>query len=220
VRTSFTRSARHSFDAYPSKGSGIPQHAATATPVVDWVLAELRALSAAYDFDIGAAVPRDLLTARPPGAENSIAWLSWHLARCEDVAINAVVRGEPQVLHSNGWAGRLGISDARIGTGFSPQDVRRIEDALDIGALAAYASTVRASTVSWLETTPPLDVIPNVDERLAMSGSIVPAEGAWILQEWTGKPARYFLRTVLIAHGYMHLGEMRSIRGRLGINGL
>ena len=40
---------------------------------------------------------------------NSIARLFWHLARCEDVAINAVIRRREQVLDEAGWLDRLAV---------------------------------------------------------------------------------------------------------------
>jgi hypothetical protein len=196
------------------------RRSATMAPVVDWILAELRALRAAYDFDIAAAVPRDKLTARPDGADNSIAWIVWHLARMEDVAINAVVRGGQQVLETDGWGARMSVADMRTGTGFAPSDVRGIEQILDVDGLDGYWTAVRRATISWLETAPSLDEVPDATSRLAAIPAIVPSEGGWIHEEWMGKPARYFVRTVVIAHGYLHLGEMRSVRSRLGINGL
>jgi hypothetical protein len=62
--------------------------------------------------------------------------------------------------------------------------------------------------------------VPDVGRRLAAIPAVVPAEGEWIRDEWSGKPARYFVRSVVLAHGFAHLGEMRSIRGLLGIAGL
>jgi len=36
------------------------------------------------------------LRARPQPDLNSVAWCVWHMARCEDVGVNPVVRGTPQ----------------------------------------------------------------------------------------------------------------------------
>lgn len=41
-------------------------------------------------------LPDDQLRLRPQGW-NSIAYLLWHMARCEDVAANVVVAQRPQV---------------------------------------------------------------------------------------------------------------------------
>jgi hypothetical protein len=40
----------------------------------------------------------------PPGECHSVAWLIWHIARCEDVTMNLLVAGTPQVLNGGGLA--------------------------------------------------------------------------------------------------------------------
>jgi hypothetical protein len=44
---------------------------------------------------------------RPPGL-NSIAWLGWHMARCED-ALSLVLVGRPQVLDEEDWLSPLNL---------------------------------------------------------------------------------------------------------------
>jgi len=47
---------------------------------------------------------------------NSIAWLVWHMARCED-ALSLVLVGRPQVLDEADWLPRLQLSMRDVGTG-------------------------------------------------------------------------------------------------------
>ena len=47
----------------------------------------------------------------------------------------------------------------------------------------------------------------------------MPSEATWLLDFWRGRPVAWFVRFPLINHGYLHLGEMQAIRGRLGIKG-
>lgn len=192
---------------------------AAAAGVVEWVLAEHRALRAAYDFDVRMLVPRDLLTQRPAGAANSIVWLVWHLARCEDAVVNALVRGAPQVLERDGWPGRIATTDTRIGTGFTAEEVDALSCAVDPGQVDAYWTAVRQATAAWLQRVPAseLDRVP--PNRLDPA-SLVPSDGAWILDRWRDKPASFLLSDAVIAHGYAHLGEMQTVRGLLGIRGL
>ena len=39
----------------------------------------------------------------PRNCDHSVAWLIWHIARIEDVAMNLLVAGGPQVLHQSNW---------------------------------------------------------------------------------------------------------------------
>lgn len=45
---------------------------------------------------------------RPGPGLNSLVWLAWHMARTEDVAVNLVVAGRPQVFDAR-WAERMKI---------------------------------------------------------------------------------------------------------------
>ena len=46
----------------------------------------------------------------PPNGEHSIAWNIWHLARIEDVAMNLLVAGSPQVLQTGAWLVQMKIT--------------------------------------------------------------------------------------------------------------
>ena len=48
------------------------------------------------------------LRRRPVKGSNSLAWLLWHMARIEDVAVNVVVANRRQVF-DEGWAERLKV---------------------------------------------------------------------------------------------------------------
>ena len=50
----------------------------------------------------------------PVEGQNSIAWLIWHMTRCEDVALNRL-SGEGEV-HRDVWAEKVGIARLDIGT--------------------------------------------------------------------------------------------------------
>ncbi len=167
-------------------------------------------------------VPREKLAVRPSADSNSIAWLLWHIARCEDVAVNAIVRGQPQLLLREQWGPRLGFEDARIGTAFGDEEVGDLGRRLDLDALLQYWEAVSQETRSWLEEADleQLDWTPDVRERLGAAPPVVPKEGDWLLERWSGQPARFFLRMTVIGHEYLHLGEMMAIRGQLGIRGL
>jgi len=51
---------------------------------------------------------------RPHGL-NSLAWIFWHIARCEDAAVNIMVANRPQVFDEEPWADRLGIVRRDVG---------------------------------------------------------------------------------------------------------
>lgn len=187
----------------------------------DWIRTDHNGLGALFERVIVGMVPREQFTARPDRTSNSIAWLMWHLARVEDVTINTLVRGIEQVLTRENWQNRLGFADHRVGTGFQDAEVEEFNRTINVDALAAYWNAVRTATAAWLADVPleAFEVVPDLDARLSSVPEIVTGEGRWLLDFWRGRPATYFVMFSVINHGYMHLGEMMAIRGRLGIKG-
>jgi hypothetical protein len=45
----------------------------------------------------------------PRNCEHSVAWCIWHIARIEDVTMNLLVAGSPQVLHRGSWLERMKV---------------------------------------------------------------------------------------------------------------
>jgi len=167
-------------------------------------------------------VPTDLLTARPGAVGNSIAWLVWHLARTEDLVINTVVRDAPQVLVAGSWGERMRVADTRIGTGFEESEVEALSRTVDVAAVDDYWQAVRRATDEWLPGVPAaaFDAVPDVAGRLGAIAPIAPpAAQAGLIRFWSGRPASFLVRFPLINHGFLHLGEMLAVRGRLGLKG-
>jgi len=156
---------------------------------------------------------------RTPEGGNSVAWLVWHVSRCEDVAVNAIVRGEPQVLASPEWRARLAAESEQIGAGMSDDEVTGLSTAIDLGALLDYREAVRDATSRWIDTIAPaaLDEVPDLDARLAAAGRLWPEAGAWVRDMWQPWPASLFLNWVAIGHTLMRIGEMRTTMTRLGV---
>lgn len=91
------------------------------------------------------------LGARPAVGTNTIAWLTWHIARGQDVQI-ADLGGAEQVWTSDDWYSRfeLPFGPDEMGYGMSAGDVARVvaTEAL----LNGYLAAVTARTVEYLGT--------------------------------------------------------------------
>ncbi len=94
----------------------------------------------------------------PVERQNSVAWLLWHITRCEDVATNVVLSKRGQVL-DDAWKAKLSVSRHDIGTGMTPAEVSDFSQRVDLDALLCYRLAVaeRSREVidqlddSWLE---------------------------------------------------------------------
>ena len=185
----------------------------------NWLRGDLVTLQVSF-ANATSAVPLDRWTERPGEARNSLAWLLWHMARCQDLPVNALLRGEPQVLDAS-WIARLGVDARTIGTGFGDDELNGFDRAIDVGELLAYWDAVCARTDEWLRSIDDaaLDVvlhsIPDVDERLGAVGDAA----SWVYDLWRGKEGSFFLRRVALGHGYWHAGEAASVAAALGYAG-
>ncbi len=160
----------------------------------------------------------DMARRRPGSGLNSVAWLTWHMARCEDVAMNAIIAGQTQVLESQGWAERLHLDRQDIGTGMSDAEVGDLTSRVDISELRAYRAAVGRQTREVIRQLSPADLTQLANpERIARafaSGAVV-KNGRWVQQFWDGKSVGFFL-WLGTGHNFMHLGEANLIRTLVG----
>jgi hypothetical protein len=159
------------------------------------------------------------LRLRPGRGFNSLAWLLWHMARTEDVAVNVVVANRRQVF-DDGWEERLKVRRRDIGTGMTDEEVAQLSAGVDIAAVKAYRSAVGRRTreaaaalpaAAWQEIVGPADI-----ERAGAQGAFGSAAG-WVAEAWQGQSRATRLGATAIAHNAMHLGEAGTIRGQASL---
>src|SRR2546428_4895987 len=82
---------------------------------------------------------------RPREDLNSLAWLMWHIARAEDIMVNAVLIGRDQVLDGS-WRSRLRVARKDFGIGMTKAEVSEVTGQIDIGALRENRDAVGRRT--------------------------------------------------------------------------
>jgi hypothetical protein len=159
------------------------------------------------------------LRARPGPGLNSIAWILWHMARLEDVAVNVLVAGGSQVIAEDDWADRLRLPHTALGTGMDDAEVDGVSRQVDTAALLDYRMAVGRRTRDVMARLEETDLDQTVDaarvSELVTRGSIA-APAAWLVDVWQGQPLHFFLLMPATAHNFMHLGEAWCVRGLLG----
>jgi len=156
------------------------------------------------------------LRARPHGL-NSLVWIFWHIARCEDVAINVIVAGRPQVFDEDGWAERLRVSRRDVGTGMTPEEVAVLSEQIDVAALRAYRAAVGRRTREVATSLPAAEweTVSDAEDlrRVVAQGAIGPAAPAAALERlWLGKTNAWVLHWLGVGHNLLHIGQGRWIR--------
>lgn len=154
----------------------------------------------------------------PTPEHNSIAWLVWHMARCEDVAVNTLLRGCDEVLDRDDWLAKLGITSRHIGTGATVAEVEAISQTIDLATLRAYWVAVGQETQAWAAT---LDfdtlgkLVTDTEVQRAIDKGDLGEQAAWVGPFWVSSAWTYatFLFWLAIEHNWFHLGETWVIRG-------
>jgi hypothetical protein len=154
---------------------------------------------------------------RPEGF-NSIVWLLWHITRFEDVVVNTVLRGVPEVLDREGWQERLGVDTRLVGTGSSDEEVEEFSAQVDPSTVRAYRVAVGRETRHWAETADfeALAAVPDVLGRLSQAPTSLDERADWVRRLWADRSGLGLLSLPVIGHSYIHIGEARVTRSRLG----
>lgn len=158
------------------------------------------------------------LRGRPGKIINSIAWLIWHIARIEDVTMNLLVAGRPQVLDEDDWVSRFHLGRRDVGTSMSENEVADFSNQVDCSALRAYRIAVGCRTREIVSALQPAELWERIDatnvHRLTTEGAL--AEAAYELaQVWSGWQKAGMLTMPATRHSFTHLNEAYGVRKKL-----
>ena len=151
----------------------------------------------------------------PRGCEHSIAWLIWHIARIEDVTMNLLVAGDPQVLDQGPWQEQMKILARDTGNAMSNTDLVQLSAAIELQALKAYRKAVGRRTREVIENLALADlnqkVAPARLQRLLEEGAVLPAASG-LLDYWGGLKISGLLLMPPTRHNFLHLNEALRIK--------
>jgi hypothetical protein len=155
---------------------------------------------------------------RPREDLNSLAWIMWHIARAEDIMVNAMIAGRPQVFDDT-WAKRLGISRRDFGIGMTSPEVTDLTRTVDLAVLREYRDAVGRRTRELVAGFKDSDWGGEIAEAAVKSAA---AEGAFgsraeqMVKAFTGRPRTAVLSGIALFHPAGHLGEAVTIRSAGG----
>jgi len=165
-----------------------------------------------------AGLTDEQMRVRPREDLNSLAWLMWHIARAEDIIVNAVVAGRVQ-LFDDAWMKRLGITRRDFGIGMTGPEVTALTRQIDVGALREYRDAVGLRTRELVGGFKPGDwegsVAADAVQRAAGAGAF----GVWteaLSKAFPGRPRTAVLSTIALFHSAGHMGEAATVRASGG----
>jgi len=167
-----------------------------------------------------AKLPEAHLRTRPHPGVNTVAWLLWHSARIEDVAVNRFLADRPQVL-DDGWFERLAVARRDVGTGMSDAEVDELSARIDLQALRGYWDATSVRTLAVVETLRGSDLeatVPGERVRSVVRSENAVAPGVeWLTEFWAGGRTRaWILAQTALLHPYGHYYEARVAAGLWG----
>ena len=151
---------------------------------------------------------------RPREDLNSIAWLVFHIARAEDIFLNPVLAGRPQVFDDS-WAKKLNLSRRDFGIGMTSAEVTELTRQIELGALREYRDAVGRRTREVVGGFTPQDwdgaVAPEGVERAAADGGFGARTDA-LKKAFPGRPRSAVLSGIALFHSAGHMGEAATVR--------
>lgn len=182
-----------------------------------WIIAEHASAFDRMVRSVVDSVPDDRWRDPVGDGGASIAHLLYHVTYHADLAVDAVLGGGQPLLVT--WRDRLGLAGHPAHAGLGEAEDPALTASVDTGALVDYARDVQQAGEDLLATID-LDTLDDVPasgdalERAGVAESAVP----WLYAMWRGKPVSFFVQWEAIGHRLTHVGEMVSVRNRLGLS--
>ena len=153
----------------------------------------------------------------PKSEDYSIAWVIWHMARIEDITMNMLVAGIPQLAEEEKWFSQIKSSMVDTGNAMTREAVHRMSQVVDIDALRAYRIAVGRRTRSIVKeiTLEQLHqkVTPERIERILDSGAVVMGARD-IVDYWSRRTVAGLLMMPPTRHNMVHINQALRIRKR------
>ena len=160
----------------------------------------------------------DQMRVRPREDLNSLAWILWHIARAEDIFVNAMITERSQVW-DDAWGKRLGVARRDFGIGMTSVEVSELTRAIDLAAAREYRDAVGRRTREIIGGFKDTDwagelAVPAV-QKAAADGAFG-SRGEQMVKVFTGRPRAAVLSGIALFHPAGHLGEAVTVRSAGG----
>jgi hypothetical protein len=153
----------------------------------------------------------------PQNCEHSVAWIIWHIARCEDITMNLLVAGSPQVLNQDGWLEQIKTPICHTGNEMDEAGIIDFSTAVDIRALRAYRVAVGRRTREIVKQLGPEDLKRKIDparlQRVWDEWAVVEAARG-IVDYWGKRDVAGLLLMPASRHHIVHLNEALKLKRR------
>jgi hypothetical protein len=155
----------------------------------------------------------------PKHEEHSIAWVIWHITRIEDVTMNMLVAGRPQVICDDHWLERMKSPIGHTGNAMTTKAVAAFSAAIDIEALRDYRLMVGFRTQEIIQGLQPEALRRKVDRSRVQrirDDEVVLAAASEIVDYWEKRTLAGLLLMPATRHNFVHWNEALRLKNRRG----
>lgn len=153
----------------------------------------------------------------PKSEDYSIAWVIWHIARIEDITMNLLVAGTPQLVNADNWLSRLKCPYIDTGNAMDIKAITELSAIIDMDILRAYRIAVGCRTRDIVKslTVEELSqkVVPGRIHQIMDEGAVVP-EAKGIVDYWSKRTIAGLLLMPPTRHNLVHINQALRIKRR------
>lgn len=184
--------------------------------LMQWIGADLADVRQRMYGAVVKVVPKQHWGEPADGGGSSLFHLLLHVARHQDLALSTAIRNKAPLFDAHRV--ELGLAGASPIAGIPEREDTTVTTRLHPDALLAYVTDVFDTTERWLSrvASMALDTIPPTSRRLTVRAGITTDDAAWLHDMWKDKTVAWLVRWPIVGHGNAHVGEMISVRNRLG----
>jgi hypothetical protein len=151
----------------------------------------------------------------PVNTDHSVAWIIWHIARIEDIAMNMLVAGSTQILIADNWHTRMKVSFRDSGNAMNADDIQTLSNSVDIRHLRDYRVAVGQRTQEIVKKIQPEQLKEKVDtnrlQKVMDEGALVESARG-IADYWGRRNIAGLLLMPATRHNLVHFNEALSIK--------
>lgn len=153
----------------------------------------------------------------PTPKDETIAWSMWHITRIEDITMNILVAGEPQVMSSGHWLEKLGVTVCDTGNAMTDEEILDLSAKLNMTALRSYRIAVGRKTREIIQGFRPADLKRKMDparlQQILDEGAVLDVEGSsWLVDFWGRKNVAGILLMPATRHPLGHIHESLRLK--------
>jgi hypothetical protein len=148
-----------------------------------------------------------------PGT-NLLGFTLWHMVRGRDWAVQTAIRGVPEVIADERWAGWRGLAAAGVGAGITLEQANEVGRSVSRANVLIYADTVHSVIQSWLSrlSDDDLDTVPEMEAHMASYPAYQHPDFRAEIADLLGQPIWRLLSGPCSGHMREHLGELDVLK--------